>query len=142
VRLIRYAMHAERQRKADGLELPEQAADPRPGHVCASPAPSGSSMARRWNAAAHMRHPWPVGGGQGRLNFSRREIESSHTRDRRAHEQTILHACGDHTLATLLDAARSVHEDKDWPALRLRVEHADGMYPDLAERPRDWASWQ
>jgi predicted amidohydrolase YtcJ len=45
--------------------------------------------------------------------------------------QPMLHAVGDQTAATLLDEMEETGGSSVWRSRRLRIEHADGLMPDL-----------
>ena len=51
-------------------------------------------------------------------------------------EQLAVHAVGDSAIGLLFRTMREF-EEADWPAQRLRVEHADGLRPDLVDAARE-----
>ncbi|PYQ30424.1 MAG: hypothetical protein DMF56_06320 [Acidobacteria bacterium] len=83
---------------------------------------------------AALRTPYPDGGGSGQLNFQSftRLIKSGIT----AKEQLLFHAAGDLTTATLLKEMENT-TGVNWPAERLRIEHGDGLLPDLDTRAKN-----
>ena len=84
---------------------------------------------------AAMRPAYPDG-SHGRLNFSRREIEALLRETFTRGDQVLLHVSGDATLATVLDAMQAVATADAWHPLRPRIEHGEGLAPDLVERAR------
>jgi hypothetical protein len=83
---------------------------------------------------AAMRQPYHDAPEQrGRLNFPAEEVAAMLRESIAADEQLLVHAVGDHALGVLLSAMESMPE-VDWPRRRVRVEHGDGLFPDLAER--------
>jgi predicted amidohydrolase YtcJ len=77
---------------------------------------------------AALRTPYPEGGGNGTLNFTNlaQLIKTGTT----AGQQLLFHAAGDRTTETLLKAMADT-PNVNWPSLRPRIEHADGLLPDL-----------
>ena len=69
----------------------------------------------------------------GRLNFPPEEIAAMLGESLAADEPLLLHAVGDRTLEVLFDEMEKI-EGVDWPERRLRIEHGDGLAPDLAAR--------
>jgi predicted amidohydrolase YtcJ len=69
----------------------------------------------------------------GRLNFPPAEIEAILRESLDVDEPLLLHVSGDRTIETVFDAMESMAE-VDWPARRVRLEHADGLTGDLLER--------
>lgn len=84
---------------------------------------------------AAMRPAYPDG-SHGRLNFSPREIEALLRESFARNDQPLLHVSGDATLATVLDAMQAVGSIEAWRALRPRIEHGEGLAPDLVGRAR------
>jgi predicted amidohydrolase YtcJ len=83
---------------------------------------------------AAMRQPYHDAPEQrGRLNFPAEEVAAMLRESIVADEQLLVHAVGDHALGVLLSAMESMPE-VDWPPRRVRVEHGDALFPDLAER--------
>ena len=67
----------------------------------------------------------------GRLNFPPETIAVL-LREALAHnQQPIFHAVGDSTIVTLFAAMRKVAADSTWKRVRVRLEHADALTPDL-----------
>jgi predicted amidohydrolase YtcJ len=67
------------------------------------------------------------GGGKGRLNFTNLAPLVKTAVD--AKQQLLLHVAGDAAVAQALDALAATKAD--WPALRPRFEHGDGLSSDL-----------
>ncbi|HUP60525.1 MAG TPA: amidohydrolase family protein [Thermoanaerobaculia bacterium] len=67
------------------------------------------------------------GGGRGRINFASLAPFLAST-----DQQLLFHAAGDETIRALFEAM-SATPRVDWKSKRLRVEHADGLLPDLSE---------
>lgn len=116
------------------LDLPES--DPARPNVTVSGTKwilDGTPMER----GAAMRPSYPDG-SHGRLNFSLREIEALLRESFARGDQTLLHVSGDATLSTVLAALEAVAPAADWRALRPRIEHGEGLTPDLVERSRNF----
>ncbi len=61
----------------------------------------------------------------GRLNFSAEEVKKFMTFALENKQQIIIHAVGDSTVATVINAMRDLRPDEFWRGKRLRLEHAD-----------------
>jgi len=70
------------------------------------------------------------GGGKGVMNFNTLTRLIKQGLD--TNQQLLFHAAGDQTTATLL-AALQATPNVDWPSKRPRIEHGDGLLPDLDE---------
>ena len=134
VRMIRTPLAKTPGDAPDDLDLPK--------HDAARPTITVSGT--KWildgtpmERGAAMRSAYPDG-SHGRLNFSRREIEALLRESLARNDQPLLHASGDATLAAVLDAMQAVGSAEAWRTLRLRIEHGEGLAPDLAERARDF----
>lgn len=84
---------------------------------------------------AALRHPYAdQPDWSGRLNFTPAEVrailQSALDRD----EQTALHIAGDATLALVLETMADLAQAEAWRARRVRIEHGDGLMPDLLPR--------
>ncbi|MFC7301569.1 amidohydrolase [Cognatiluteimonas weifangensis] len=84
---------------------------------------------------AAMRHAY-ADGSHGRLNFSQAEIAALLSEIFARGDQPLLHVSGDATLAAVLDAMQAVAAPAAWQALRPRIEHGEGLAPDLMLRAR------
>lgn len=132
VRMIRTPLALQPGAAPDHLDLPTR--DPARPTVTLSGTKwilDGTPMER----GAAMRPAYPDG-SHGRLNFSQREIEALLRETFTRGDQVLLHVSGDATLATVLDAMQSVAAADAWRALRPRIEHGEGLTPDLVERAR------
>ena len=83
---------------------------------------------------AAMRQPYPGTGQSGQLNFSRGEIDSLLREALARDDHVLLHSSGDASAATVFDAMAAIAPETDWPARRVRIEHGDGLSPDLLQR--------
>ena len=86
---------------------------------------------------AAMRHAY-ADGGHGRLNFSQSEITRLLGETHARGDQPLLHVSGDATLAAVLDAMQAVASAASWRPLRPRIEHGEGLAPDLLARAGDF----
>jgi predicted amidohydrolase YtcJ len=66
----------------------------------------------------------------GKLNFPPDEIAAMLRESLASNDPLLLHSAGDRTAATVLDAMRGI-PNVDWKAKRVRIEHGDGLLPDL-----------
>lgn len=88
---------------------------------------------------AAMRPAYPDG-SHGRLNFSLAETEALLREIHGRGDQPLLHISGDATLAMALDAMGLVARPEAWRALRPRIEHGEGLAPDLVARAREFGA--
>lgn len=85
--------------------------------------------------SAAMRTPYADdASARGSVNYSDEEIAAMVRDAARGSRQLLVHAVGDRTIATLLDAMERT--PADWPALRVRLEHGDMATLDLVERAK------
>lgn len=87
---------------------------------------------------AALRAPYPGGDDAGRLNFSRDEIAALLRAIVARDDQPLLHVAGDAAVAAVLDAMASVAPAAEWRARRLRMEHGEGLTPDLLARTAEF----
>src|SRR4029077_20930324 len=81
---------------------------------------------------AAVRSPYPGGGDNtGKLNFPPDELKVILKEAFDSKDQTLLHVAGDRTAAAVFDAMRAVGPAEEWRKKRLRIEHGDGLHPDL-----------
>jgi hypothetical protein len=81
---------------------------------------------------AAVRQPYPgTTDSMGKLNFPPDEIKAIMKEAFDSKEQTLLHVVGDRTAAAVFDAMRAVGPAEEWRKKRLRIEHGDGLHPDL-----------
>lgn len=67
----------------------------------------------------------------GQINFSLREIRDILEEARQRSTQLLFHTSGDRAAETLLRAMEDTGGSDAWPKRRLRIEHGDGLTPDL-----------
>lgn len=114
----------------DHLELP--ARDPARPSITVSGTKwilDGTPMER----GAAMRAAYPDG-SHGRLNFDQGEIEALLRESFNRRDQPLLHVSGDATLVAVLDAMQAIAPADAWRPLRPRIEHGEGLTPDLMAR--------
>jgi len=76
-------------------------------------------------------------GWSGTVNFPESEIRSMLRETIARQDQSLLHAVGDKTVEAVLNAMEAVDGDlSHWPARRVRIEHGDGLLPDLVPRAK------
>ncbi|MGA8808493.1 MAG: amidohydrolase family protein [Thermoanaerobaculia bacterium] len=81
---------------------------------------------------AAVRLPYPgTTDKMGKLNFAPDEIKAIMKEAFDSKEQTLLHVVGDRTAAAVFDAMRAVGPAEEWRKKRVRIEHGDGLHPDL-----------
>jgi hypothetical protein len=72
----------------------------------------------------------------GQINFSPEEIRAALEEARQQNTQVLVHTVGDRTAETLLRVMEAMGGTDPWPQRRLRIEHGDGLMPDLVPRTR------
>jgi predicted amidohydrolase YtcJ len=81
---------------------------------------------------AAIRQPYPgTTDKMGKFNFTPDELKVIMKEAFDSKEQTLLHVAGDRTAAAVFDAMRAVGPAEEWRKKRLRMEHGDGLHPDL-----------
>jgi predicted amidohydrolase YtcJ len=75
-------------------------------------------------------------GHRGRLNFPADTVRAMLAEALRVREQPLLHVVGDSAVAVALSSLRATGAPAAWRALRPRLEHADGLMPDLRATAR------
>jgi len=76
-------------------------------------------------------------GWSGTMNFPESEIRAMLQETIARKDQSLLHAVGDKTVEAVLNAMEAVDADAShWPARRVRIEHGDGLLPDLVPRAK------
>jgi len=81
---------------------------------------------------AAVRQPYPgTTDKMGKLNFTPDELKVIMKEAFDSKEQTLLHIAGDRTAAAVFDAMRAAGPAEEWRKKRLRIEHGDGLHPDL-----------
>ncbi|MGI8813525.1 MAG: amidohydrolase [Pyrinomonadaceae bacterium] len=93
--------------------------------------PDGSPIER----AAALRKPYnDRPDWSGKLNFDEADIASMVKESLMFKQQLILHAVGDRTNEALLNGMEKAGTKIDWKSKRVRIEHGDGLLPDLIPR--------
>lgn len=88
---------------------------------------------------AAVRTAYPGGGtNMGKFDFPPDEIKAILKEAFDSKEQTLLHVAGDRTAAAVFDAMRAVGPAEEWRKKRLRIEHGDGLHPDLIAMAKDF----
>lgn len=72
----------------------------------------------------------------GGLNFSQHEMEAMLRESLQSGEQLMVHVAGDRTAETFLNAMDATGGEKVWSQRRVRMEHGDGLLPDLVPRAK------
>jgi predicted amidohydrolase YtcJ len=67
----------------------------------------------------------------GELNFSEKEMENMLRESLQRNDQLMVHVVGDRTVETFLNAMEATGGEKVWAQRRVRLEHGDGLMPDL-----------
>jgi predicted amidohydrolase YtcJ len=81
---------------------------------------------------AAVRQPYPgTTDKMGKFNFTPDELKVIMKEAFDSKEQTLLHVAGDRTAAAVFDAMRAVGPAEEWRKKRVRIEHGDGLHPDL-----------
>ena len=87
--------------------------------------------------SAAMRKPYadrPTTSGE--LDFSQKEMEAMLRESLQSNDQLMVHTVGDRTIATFLNAMDATGGEKVWSRRRVRLEHGDGVMPDLVPRAK------
>jgi predicted amidohydrolase YtcJ len=75
-------------------------------------------------------------GTEGELNFSQKEMEEMLRESLQSGDQLMVHVAGDRTAETFLNAMDATGGEKVWSQRRVRLEHGDGLLPDLVPRAK------
>jgi len=73
----------------------------------------------------------------GELNFSEKEMEDMLRESLQRGDQLLVHIVGDRTAETFLNAMDATGGKAVWSKRRVRMEHGDGVLPDLVARVRE-----
>jgi len=73
----------------------------------------------------------------GELNFSEKEMEDMLRESLQRDDQLLVHVVGDRTVETFLNAMDATGGKEVWGKRRVRMEHGDGILPDLVPRVRE-----
>jgi predicted amidohydrolase YtcJ len=134
IRIIRFPM-TENGRVTEGRDLP----------ALDKERPLSTLSGTKWildgtpvEHGAALRRPYPGGGeNMGKLNFPPDEVNVILKEAFDSKEQTLLHVVGDRTSAVVFDAMRAIGPAEEWGKKRLRIEHGDGLQPDLIPAAKD-----
>lgn len=136
VRLIRFPGTT-----ASGPDLNDGATLP----VTSRERPLDTVMGWKWildgtpiEQGAATRTNYPNGTANGRLNFTPEQLAALVKAAFASPQQWLFHVAGDRTAAALFDAMRAVAPPEQWRAKRVRIEHGDGLLPDLIPIAKDF----
>jgi predicted amidohydrolase YtcJ len=73
----------------------------------------------------------------GELNFSEKEMEDMLRESLQRDDQLLVHVVGDRTVEMFLKAMDETGGKAVWGQRRVRIEHGDGILPDLVARVRE-----
>jgi predicted amidohydrolase YtcJ len=74
----------------------------------------------------------------GRINFTDEQLATLAKAAFDSQQQWLFHVAGDRTAKALFDAMRAVAPPEQWRAKRVRIEHGDGLLPDLIPVAKDF----
>jgi len=87
--------------------------------------------------SAAMRQPYTDRAStSGELNFSQKEMEDMLRESLQDGEQLMVHVAGDRAAETFLNAMEATGGEKEWSQRRVRLEHGDGLFPDLVPKAK------
>src|ERR1700687_1766540 len=89
----------------------------------------------RWSAFRQPYTDMPTTSGQ--MNFPENEMEAMLRESLQNQDQLIVHAVGDRTTETFLHAMDATGGKDTWSKRRVRIEHGDGIMPDLVEHTKE-----
>lgn len=73
----------------------------------------------------------------GWMDFSEKDMEAILREALQSNDQLLVHIVGDRSVKTFLDAMDATGGKAIWSKRRVRIEHGDGITPDLVGRVRD-----
>jgi len=73
----------------------------------------------------------------GWMNFNEKEMEAMLRESLSNDDQLMVHTVGDLTTETFLNAMEATGGKEVWAKRRVRIEHGDGIMPDLMARSKD-----
>jgi hypothetical protein len=76
-------------------------------------------------------------GWSGQFYLAEQEMRAMLNESLEGDEPLLVHAVGDRTADSFLNAMESEARHVDWKTRRVRIEHGDGLLPDLIPRARD-----
>jgi predicted amidohydrolase YtcJ len=89
-------------------------------------------------SSAAMRKPYADNSkSSGWLNFNEKEMEAMLRESLENHDQLLAHIVGDRTTEAFLTAMEATGGKAVWGKRRVRIEHGDGVMPDLVSRTKD-----
>jgi predicted amidohydrolase YtcJ len=111
----------------------------------AHPAPLVTVSGTKWildgtpiERSAAMRKPYADRPStSGELNFSEKEMEDMLRESLQRDDQLLVHVVGDRTVEMFLKAMDETGGKAVWGTRRVRIEHGDGILPDLVARVRE-----
>lgn len=133
VRIIRQGLTTSEGRDSqEGRDLPTHA------------APLVTVSGTKWildgtpiERSAAMRQPYSDRPGtSGHTDFPEKEMEAILRESRQTGDQLLVHAVGDRTVETFLSAIDATGGAEAWSKRRIRIEHGDGLMPDLVPRAK------
>jgi predicted amidohydrolase YtcJ len=84
-----------------------------------------------------MRNPYSDRPGEsGWMDFSEKDMEAMLRESLANHDQLLAHIVGDRTTETFLNAMDATGGINVWSKRRVRIEHGDGLAPDLIPRAK------
>ena len=90
-----------------------------------------------YERGAALRQPYQDRSGwTGKLNFSEAEVARMVQESVDLQQQLLIHCAGDRSAEVVLKALENNGPATSWPARRVRIEHGDGLLPDLLPRAR------
>jgi predicted amidohydrolase YtcJ len=73
----------------------------------------------------------------GHLNFSETQMEVILRESMRQNQQLLVHVVGDYTIKQFFEAMMATGGASVWSQRRVRLEHAEGLLPDLVQQAKD-----
>jgi predicted amidohydrolase YtcJ len=109
------------------------------------PAPLITVSGTKWvldgtpiESSAAMRKPYTDRpSSSGWLNFNEKEMEAMLRESLANDDPLLVHIVGDRTTETFLDAMEATGGKGVWAKRRIRIEHGDGIMPDLIARAKE-----
>ena len=109
------------------------------------PAPLVTVSGTKWildgtpiERSAAMRKPYADRPStSGELDFAEKEMEDMLRESLQRDDQLLVHAVGDRTVETFLKAMDATGGQAVWGTRRVRIEHGDGILPDLVPHVRE-----
>jgi predicted amidohydrolase YtcJ len=134
IRVIRMALTSQNGRDThEGRSLPR------------NPAPLVTVSGTKWvldgspiESSAAMRKPYSDRPStSGWMDFSEKEMEAMLRESLQKDDQLLVHIVGDRTTEAFLNAMDATGAKKVWAGRRVRIEHGDGIMPDLVARVKE-----